>query len=68
MAVTRTTGRVAQARDLAHALVDSDPDTEITAEQVDRWSEHDLCDWLELAWGYTWDDDAGRWTPPQTRR
>lgn len=42
---------------LAQQICD-DGDTTKTFEQIERWSDHDLFEWIEN-WGYTWDDVQG---------
>lgn len=49
------------ALDLAILLAESDPESEIDADQVESWGEWDLYEWLETAWGFTWDETAGAW-------
>lgn len=52
------------ARDLAHALTEQ-PDTDVTPEQVNRWQDFDVYEWVQM-WEFEW--NGQRWVGPGDQR
>ena len=49
-----------KARDLAENLTD-DPETDVTAEDVSRWRNDEVYEWLELGWSFNWSESKQEW-------
>jgi hypothetical protein len=50
------------ARDLAARLCDPLM-TDVEPDEIENWPDYDVYEWLEVGWGFEWDEDAEEWTP-----
>jgi hypothetical protein len=45
-----------KARELANELSNQN-DTDVTVDQISRWRDDEVYDWLELGWDFEWDGE-----------
>jgi hypothetical protein len=37
--------------------------TDVEPDEIENWPDYDVYEWLEVGWGFEWDEDAEEWTP-----
>jgi len=58
----RATKKHTRAALVAFDLVEQCADeTNLEAEDIDKMDEHDLYEWLEVGWGFEWNEETGEW-------